>query len=534
MTQSLARSCPEFSDSESEPELEPELEQPKQRFRKNSSSPDMAPSSALTPAKALAFLKFVDASPTPFHAVHTTVSYLNQAGFKPISSRADLSSAFKSGDIVPGGKYYLTRNQSSLLAFVVPRRLTERTGFSVVAGHTDSPCLKVRPVSKREKAGYVMVNTETYGGGAWPTWFDRDLGLAGRVILKQGGSDQYVTKLIHIERPILRIPTLAIHLDRTINDAFKFNKETEFQPVLGLVNKELNSPAVSTESSVAEGKEADKATETSPSPSFASKHHSLLMQAVANELNVKPDDIFDFELSLFDTQKAAIGGINSEFIHTARLDNLMTCFCAVDGLIESVGKEELAAESDDQEHFRTIVLFDNEEVGSVSYQGAESDLLPSFMEQMTSIDKFIPANYGQVLQNSFLISCDMAHAVNPLYEARYQDQHKPHMNGGVVIKMNANQRYTSNPVTTFALRRLAEMSGVPIQEFEVRNDSSCGSTIGPALSVKGFRTVDIGIPQLSMHSIRETCGTKDPEYLIELFKTFFKHFSQVDAQLQVD
>lgn len=169
----------------------------------------MSSSTALAPAKALAFLKFVDASPTPFHAVHTAISNLSQAGFKPISARADLSSAFKSGDIVPGGKYYLTRNQSSLLAFVVPRKLTERTGFSVVAGHTDSPCLKIRPVSKKEKAGYVMVNTETYGGGAWPTWFDRDLGLAGRVILKQGGGDQYVTKLIHIERPILRIPTLG-------------------------------------------------------------------------------------------------------------------------------------------------------------------------------------------------------------------------------------------------------------------------------------------------------------------------------------
>ncbi|KAJ9101535.1 hypothetical protein QFC20_005228 [Naganishia adeliensis] len=489
----------------------------------------MSVQTALSPAKALAFLKFVDASPTPFHAVHTAISQLNQAGFKPISARADLHSAFKSGAIVPGGKYYQTRNQSSLLAFVVPRKLTERTGFSVVAGHTDSPCLKIRPVSKKEKAGYVMVNTETYGGGAWPSWFDRDLGLAGRVILK-GGADQYVTKLIHIERPILRIPTLAIHLDRSINDAFKFNKETEFQPVLGLVNKQLNSPATAPEAEAKETPtEGSAATETSASPTFASKHHSLLMQAVAQELDVKVDDIFDFELSLFDTQKATIGGINGEFIHAAR-------FCAVDGLIESVGKEELTASSDDQEHFRTIVLFDNEEVGSVSYQGAESDLLPSFMKQMTSIKDFIPANYGQVLRNSFLISCDMAHAVNPLYEGKYQDQHKPQLNGGVVIKMNANQRYTSNPATTFALRRLAEMSSIPIQEFEVRNDSSCGSTIGPALSVKGFRTVDIGIPQLSMHSIRETCGTKasDPEYLIELFKTFFKHFSQVDAQLQLD
>lgn len=203
MTRSVSQLCPAFSDSDSDSDIQPETKRSGIR-----SSPTMTSSSALTPAKALAFLKFVDASPTPFHAVHTAISYLTKAGFKPISARADLGTAFKSGDIVPGGKYYLTRNQSSLLAFVVPRRLTERTGFSVVAGHTDSPCLKIRPVSKKEKAGYVMVNTETYGGGAWPTWFDRDLGLAGRVILKQGG-DQYVTKLIHIERPILRIPTLG-------------------------------------------------------------------------------------------------------------------------------------------------------------------------------------------------------------------------------------------------------------------------------------------------------------------------------------
>lgn len=196
MTQSAAQqTCLQFSDSESDHSPTP-------------ATTTMSAQTALSPAKALAFLKFVDASPTPFHAVHTAISQLNQAGFKPISARADLHSAFKSGAIVPGGKYYQTRNQSSLLAFVVPRKLTERTGFSVVAGHTDSPCLKIRPVSKKEKAGYVMVNTETYGGGAWPSWFDRDLGLAGRVILK-GGADQYVTKLIHIERPILRIPTLG-------------------------------------------------------------------------------------------------------------------------------------------------------------------------------------------------------------------------------------------------------------------------------------------------------------------------------------
>jgi aspartyl aminopeptidase len=196
MTQGVtSQTCPQFSDSDSDHSL-------------STAATTMSAQTALSPAKALAFLKFVDASPTPFHAVHTAINQLTQAGFKPISARADLSSAFKSGAIVPGGKYYQTRNQSSLLAFVVPRKLTERTGFSVVAGHTDSPCLKIRPVSKKEKAGYVMVNTETYGGGAWPTWFDRDLGLAGRVILK-GGADQYVTKLIHIERPILRIPTLG-------------------------------------------------------------------------------------------------------------------------------------------------------------------------------------------------------------------------------------------------------------------------------------------------------------------------------------
>jgi aspartyl aminopeptidase len=206
MTRSLSRSCPEFSDSDAETEISPF----QHRFTKVhlGTNTIMSKQTALSPAKALAFLKFVDASPTPFHAVHTAISHLSQAGFKPISARADLSTAFKSGDIVPGGKYYQTRNQSSLLAFVVPRRLTERTGFSVVAGHTDSPCLKIRPVSKKEKAGYVMVNTETYGGGAWPSWFDRDLGLAGRVIIKRG-TDQFESKLIHIERPILRIPTLG-------------------------------------------------------------------------------------------------------------------------------------------------------------------------------------------------------------------------------------------------------------------------------------------------------------------------------------
>lgn len=386
----------------------------------------------------------------------------------------------------------------------------------------------MRPVSKRQKAGYLQVGCELYGGGLWHTWFDRDLSIAGRVIVNTPNAKTgFTSKLVKIDRPILRIPTLAIHLDRGVNDNLKFNKETEFLPVLGLVNEQLNKPASKSPSRSGtpkpEGKKSDAATNEE-------RHHPLLLAVIADELGCNVNDIHDFELCLYDTQPSVVGGLSNEFIFSPRLDNLGTSYASIEGLVEAVKAE---GKADSQEpNVRCVILFDNEEVGSVSNHGAESNLLPSFVEMLSRLPGSDKGEY-QILANSYLISADMAHAVHPNYEARYETNHSPKLNAGVVIKTNANQRYTSNAQTTFLLRQIAKRAGVPVQDFEIRNDSTCGSTVGPALSTH-VRTVDIGIPQLSMHSIRETCGSVDVRHYIDLFKTFFEEFSKIDAELYVD
>ncbi|KAI8908507.1 peptidase M18 [Gorgonomyces haynaldii] len=461
------------------------------------------------------FLKFVDASPSPFHAVKTSIEHLTAAGFTEIFERDSWS------NLVPGGKYFFTRNRSAIIAFCVGGKYQQGNGFSIVGAHTDSPCLKVKPRSKREKLGYMQVGVELYGGGLWHTWFDRDLALAGRVLVenKDGNFDH---KLVHIKRTILRIPTLAIHLDRNVNNGFSFNNENQLTPVLAQVSKELNK--------------TDGSENT--------LHHPEMLQLLATELNVTVDKIRDFELCLYDTQPAALGGLNQEFIHAARLDNLMMSFCALNGLLQSL--DTLA----DDSQIRVVGLFDNEEVGSNTAHGADSNLLEVTLRRLSllgaqgevsdlwSLDQtWVVINtkespFERAITKSLLVSADMAHSVHPNYVEKHEDQHRPVMNAGVVIKQNANQRYATTSISTLLLRQFAKKANVALQEFVVRNDSPCGSTIGPMLSAKlGLRTIDVGNPQWSMHSIRETCGTKDVDSAVKLFTAFFEDMASVDARM---
>ncbi|WWC62589.1 uncharacterized protein I303_105186 [Kwoniella dejecticola CBS 10117] len=480
------------------------------------------------PVDATKFCDFVTASPTPFQAVHNLTSKLEQNGFTRISEKNIDLQSFKSGS-----KLFYTRNQSSLVAFTLPTKPSVNTSISFAVGHLDSPCLKVRPISKKSKAGYLQVGCELYGGGIWATWFDRDLSLAGRVIVSTNNANTgFTSKLVKIDRPLLRIPTLAIHLDRTINEALKFNKETEFLPMIGLVSDQLNNPSGISRSGTPQ---AFKSGANTPNrgereddiSKMESKHHPLLLAVLADELGCEVSDIQDFELSLYDTQPSTVGGLSNEFIFSPRCDNLMTSFCTIEGLIEA------ADNGNNEDTIRCVILFDNEEVGSVSHHGAESNLLPSFVERITQLPEYERIGYHNLLANSFLVSADMGHAVNPNYENKYETNHSPHINGGIVIKTNANQRYTSNAQTTFLLRRVAKKAGVPVQEFEIRNDSTCGSTVGPHLSTH-VRTVDIGLAQSSMHSIRETAGSHDVRYYIDFFKTYFDSLREFDLDLKVD
>ncbi|KAG6378832.1 peptidase M18 [Boletus reticuloceps] len=459
------------------------------------------------PEAAKRFLTFINASPTPFHAIQNAAVRLEAAGFKKVREIDHWEE-----HIEPRGKYYFTRNQSSLLAFTIPPNWKPGTGVSIVATHVDSPNLRVRPVSKKSSVGYLQVGVETYGGGIWHSWFDRDLSLAGRVIVAhQDGSFQ--SRLIKLDRPLLRIPTLAIHLDRDLDRSFTFNHETEFVPIVGLVENQLNTETRKSSNYLAS--------------SIQENHHLALLSILANELSVAPEEIHDFELHLYDTQPSVLGGINNEFIFSPRLDNMFSSFCAVEALASHV---EDPSFHDLNGNVNCIALFNHEEIGSQSTTGAQSSLIPLLLERLSPP----PSLHSQSIARSFLVSADMGHAVHPNFTSKHEDNHQPQINGGMVVKTNAKQRYASDAISAFLFKKLVERKGGKVQEFEVRNDMPCGSTVGPMLSKIGVRTVDVGNAMLSMHSIRETGGSRDVQHAIDAFGSLFEGFAELDQSLLVD
>ncbi|KAA8907523.1 peptidase M18 [Sphaerosporella brunnea] len=480
---------------------------------------------------AVDFLSFVNASPTPFHAVESAKQRLLKAGFSEIKERDPWASTVKKG-----GRYFLTRNGSSIVAFGVGKKWKPGNGMALLGAHTDSPALRIKPISRKfgENGSYIQVGVETYGGGLWHTWFDRDLSIAGRAMVR-GEGGQIVSKLIKVDSPILRIPTLAIHLDRQEN--FQFNKETQLFPIAGLATAELNKNPKGEEKP--EGESETTEGEFKPLAAITERHHAPIVERIAKEAGVEVKDIIDFEIILYDTQLSVLGGLNDEFIYSARLDNLMMSYCATEGIIESLSSETAL---DDEPGIRLISLFDHEEIGSQTAQGADSNLLPAVIRRLSVLpaEGSSPAPpstsaYEETLIKSMLWSCDQAHAVHPNYGAKYESSHRPEMNKGPVIKVNANARYATNSPGIVMTQEVAQKAGVPLQLFVVRNDSSCGSTIGPMLSAAlGARTVDMGNAQLSMHSIRETGGSHDVEHAVKLFKSYFEHYSALEPTITVD
>lgn len=330
-------------------------------------------------------------------------------------------------------------------------------------------------------SGCIQLNVECYGGGLWHTWFDRDLSLAGRVILKPAeGSDAFRTQLVKIDRPVLRIPNLCIHLQSgSEREAFKVNKQEHLIPILcNEIKKSFDSKAPSNNEKPEEGSEEKASTESEDEydDAWRASQQPELLELLAQEMGCAADDILDFEFSLYDTQGASISGMRGEFLCSSRLDNLVSCFAAVEAL-EAHASSGIAADED----VSIVALFDHEEVGSQSFSGAGSTLIGDSVERIslalagdgnTEVHKAARAR-------SFIMSVDMAHAVHPNYSSKHDRSLSPTMNAGVVIKTNSNQRYTTNGVTGFFVRELARRAGVPIQEFAVRNDCPCGSTIGP-------------------------------------------------------
>lgn len=451
------------------------------------------------------FIDFVNRSKSPWHAVQSVRERLEGNGYQRLSERMEWSRS----QLKPNSKYYFTRNQSTIVAFAIGGKYKAGNGFKVIGAHTDSPDLRIKPNSAQTSQGYEQVGVQTYGGGLWHTWFDRDLTVAGRAIVRTG-KDQYEHRLFEVAKPILRIPNLAIHLNRGVNDdGFKLNKEKHLLPIIGTAVKEQ-----------LEAKNGE------------TKHHTVLMELMAKELQCSVDDIREFELCLTDFAPSAIGGARDEFIFSPRLDNLMSCFCSMESLLEE--DQSLAEDTD----IRIIALFDHEEIGSSSAQGAASVTMQDVFRRLNDIlatGENKSDLFNQSIAKSYIISSDMAHAVHPNYPEKHQEKHRPKMHQGCVIKINANQRYATNSVTSFLIKEIAARHGIPLQEFVVSNDSACGSTIGPILAANtGVRTLDLGIPQLSMHSIREQCGTVDVVSTIALFKTFWREFRELDDKLQID
>jgi len=425
-------------------------------------------------------LRFIDASPTPYHAVREAVQRLSEAGFRAL--RAE-----EIWDLSPGDARFLARGGSSLLAFVVGRAAPAAAGFRWIGAHTDSPNLRLKPRPDTSAHGYRQLAVEPYGGALLHTWLDRDLSLAGRVTLSTAEGPR--SQLVAFERPLLRVPNLAIHLQRELaQEGLKLNAQQHLLPVVGL--------------------------EGAPE----------LAELVASELRARGDkgvqarDLLGFDLMAHDVQPACVIGTRGEMISAPRLDNLASCHAAVSALARAAARPERC------EATCGIVLYDHEEVGSRSAQGAGGTLLAEALERIVAAFKGgEPQGLPRALSRSRLVSADMAHAVHPNYADRHEPGHRPVLGRGPVLKVNVNQSYATDGESAAEFASLCRARGVELQHFVTRSDLVCGSTIGPITAARvGIRTVDVGNPMLAMHSCRELAGTADVEPMIDVLAAFFE------------
>ncbi|GGX82248.1 putative M18 family aminopeptidase 2 [Litchfieldella qijiaojingensis] len=415
-------------------------------------------------------LSFLHDSPTPWHAVANMSKRLEQAGFR----RLDETQSWK---LAPGERVYVTRNDSSLVAVQLPDDRLQ--ALRMIGAHTDSPGLRLKPNAAQVNSGWLQLGVEVYGGSLLAPWFDRDLGMAGRVHLRrEDGRLQGV--LLNVARPVAIVPSLAIHLDREANDGRAINPQTQMAPVL-----------------LQGGEKGDI--------------ERLLQRWLYEQHNIEKADILDFELALYDTQPPARVGVEGELIASARLDNLLSCFVGLEALLASDGRQGAV-----------LVANDHEEVGSASACGAQGPFLGDVLRRVNALlggegeESFI-----RLIQASRLISCDNAHALHPNFADKHDAGHGPAINGGPVIKVNANQRYATNSATSAMFRDVCREAGVPVQTFVTRADMACGSTIGPITATElGVPTLDVGIAQWGMHSIRETAGSQDVAYLTRALTAF--------------
>lgn len=422
-------------------------------------------------------LAYIDASPSPFHVVKETSRRLEAAGF----TRLDERDAWQ---LEPGARAYVVRDGGSVAAFEIGTSAPEDAGVRFIGAHTDSPTLRIKPQPEVAREGYRQLAVEVYGGALYSTWLDRDLSIAGRVVL-QGEGARVESQVVTLDDLIIRVPNLAIHLNRGVNDSLQLNAQQHLVPVAGL---------------------GDRA-------GFALRERiarTLVRDGVAE---ATPERVLGWDLSLFAVEPSRLGGLADEFLFAPRLDNLSSCHAALSALLASSGPRAQT---------RVVVLFDHEEVGSQSARGAGSLMLRSLLSRILEV--FGPASETRLTRTvarSFLVSGDMAHGVHPNYVDRHEPGHRPLLGQGPVIKLNSNQGYGTDGETWALIEQLAASVDEKVQRFVVRSDLGCGSTIGPISAARlGIRTVDIGSPMLSMHSAREMAAVADVEPMIRLLGAF--------------
>lgn len=442
-----------------------------------------APSTRSRPSPmpdVLDLVAFLDASPTPYHAVVEATRRLEAAGWRALREE-------DAWELAEGDRCYVVRGGGSLVAFEMGTAEPADAGVRVIGAHTDSPNLRLKPRSDTKAHGYRQLAVEPYGGVLTHTWLDRDLALAGRVSLADGETPR--TVLVDLRRPIARIPSLAIHLHREVrSDGLKINDQTHLPPVTGLEG----------------GRELA----------------ALLIEELeaAGEEGVEPDDILAFDLMFHDLQGAAVGGAAGEFLFSGRLDNLASSHAALRALVDAGEKEGAAPFT------RMVALHDHEEVGSRSAHGAGGPFLLDVIDRLAVLTSGgDPEARARTVARSMLVSADMAHAVHPSHADRHEPGHRPLIGGGPVLKVNANQSYATDAETAALFASVCRRADVPLQHFVTRSDLACGSTIGPISAARaGLRAVDVGNPMLSMHSCREMAGTADVEPMIRALTAFLE------------
>lgn len=421
-------------------------------------------------------IDFIDNSPSHFHAAAETKKRLLQAGFKELR----LEDSWK---IKKSGRYFTSKNNSAILAFTVGNKDLAESGFRLVGSHTDSPTFRIKPNPEIVVEGsYFKLNTEVYGGPIYSSWFDRPLSIAGRVNIASDNPLEPEELLVDLKKPILTIPNLAIHMNREVNTGFEYNAQKHTLPLVSMVNEEFEK-------------------------------ENFLVELLAEKLNVNCEDILDFEIFLYATEKGQIIGLDEEFISVGKLDNLAMVHASMEALIEAEGSNAT----------NVAVAFDNEEVGSRTKQGAASPLVKNILKRINTALGNKEEDFYRALEKSFIISADQAHAVHPNFMDKTDPTNMPMINKGPVIKIAANQAYTTDSRSSAIYEAICKKAGVPVQKFVNRSDLKGGSTIGPISSTQlNISSVDIGNALLAMHSVRELGGVKDQYYV---YKSFLEYFN---------